>query len=78
MSEALHNGNAVYHLTWDKDNEVWHDCVQVVRDGLLAAKRVNRVGRDSCFSNTPRNIAVLLHSKAHVVLVAYANNGVLR
>ncbi len=77
-SEALHNGIAVYRLTWDKDDKAWHDCMQVAGNGLLAAGWVNGVGCDSHFSNTPHNMAVLPHSKAHVVVVADAENHPLR
>ncbi len=52
--------------------------MEVAGDSLLAAGWVDGVRRDSCFSNTPRNMAVLPHSKAHVVLVAYTDNRALR
>jgi hypothetical protein len=77
-SEALHNSIAVHRLTWDKDDNAWHDWVQVAKDSLLAAGQIDVVGRDSCFLNTPRNMAMLPHSKAHVVVVANADNNALR
>ncbi len=77
-SKALHNGLAVYHMTGDKDDEAWHNCVQVAGDGLLTAGWVDGVRLDSCFSNTPCNMAVLPHSKAHVVVVANTDNCTLR
>ena len=77
-TKALHNGVAVYRLTWDEDDEAWHKCVQVAGDGLLEAGWVDGIGRDSRFSNTPRDMAVLPHGKAHVVVIADVGNRALR
>ncbi|KAL3785185.1 hypothetical protein ACHAW5_011210 [Stephanodiscus triporus] len=80
-SKALHNGVAIYRLTWDEDDEAWHNCIQVAGDGLLEAGWVDGIGKDSRFSNTPRDMAVLplaKTKKAHVVVVADVDNRALR
>ena len=75
---AMHNGMAIYRLTWDEDDESWHSCVQVAGDGLLDAGWIDGIGRDSRFSNTARDMAVLPHDTAHVLIVADVDNRALR
>jgi hypothetical protein len=76
---AKHNGVAIYRLTWNEDEEEWHNCIQVAGDGLLEAGWTDGIGRASRFSNTARDMAILPHtSNTHVVIVADVDNRALR
>ncbi|KAL3808842.1 hypothetical protein ACHAXA_003893 [Cyclostephanos tholiformis] len=77
-TKAMHNGVAIYRLTWNEDEEAWHNCIQVAGDGLLEAGWVDGIGRASRFSNTARDMAILPHSKSHIVVVADVDNRALR
>lgn len=76
--EAKHNGVSIYRLTWFDDDEAWHDCVQVAGDGLKEAQWIDGSGRESRFSATPTDMAVLPTMDSHTVIVADTDNRAIR
>ncbi|EED95007.1 predicted protein [Thalassiosira pseudonana CCMP1335] len=78
IEQGVHNGIAIYRLTWYEEDETWHDCVQVAGSGLEEAAWVDGTGREARFSMTPHDIAVLPSMNSHTIVVADADNRALR
>lgn len=76
--DAIHNGVAIYRLTWYDDDQAWHDCVQIAGSGLEDAAWVDGSGRDARFSSTPHEIAVLPSTDSHMIVVGDVDNRALR
>jgi len=79
-ADAVHNGVAVYRLTWrgHEGAEAWHDCAQMAGSGLQAAAWVDGVGGAARFSSTPRDMAVLPSADSHTLVVGDVDNRALR
>ena len=75
---GVHNGVALYRLTWKPDEESWHECVQVAGSGLESAAWVDGDGRQARFSMTPHDIAILPTRDSHTIIVADADNRAVR
>ncbi|KAL7478934.1 hypothetical protein ACHAW6_004688 [Cyclotella cf. meneghiniana] len=75
---GVHNGVAMYRLTWKPDEEQWHECIQVAGSGLASAAWVDGDGKQARFSHTPHDIAVLPSLDSHTIVVADADNRALR
>mmetsp|Transcript_31115 Transcript_31115/g.65073 ORF Transcript_31115/g.65073 Transcript_31115/m.65073 type:complete len:630 (+) Transcript_31115:92-1981(+) len=78
IERGIHNGVALYRLTWDEDQEQWHDCVQVAGSGVEAADWVDGTGKEARFSMTPHDIALLPSMTSHTIVVADVDNRALR
>lgn len=78
--KGQHNGVAIYRLTWDEDDEQWHDCEQIAGSGLQDAGWVDGSGKEARFSATPHDIAVLPteDSKSHIIVVPDTGNRAVR
>ena len=76
--QGVHNGVAIYRLTWKPDKEEWHECVQVAGSGVESAAWVDGDGKQARFSMTPHDIAVLPTRDSHTIVVADADNRALR
>ena len=75
---GVHNGVALYRLTWKPDEEEWHECVQVAGSGVEEAAWVDGDGKQARFSMTPHDISVLPSSNSHTIVVADADNRAVR
>ena len=75
-----HNGVALYRLTWDDDDEQWHNCVQIAGSGLKDAAWVDGSGKEAQFSATPHDIAILptSDSKSHIIVMPDTGNRAVR
>lgn len=78
VENGVHNGVAIYRLTWKPDEEEWHECVQVAGSGIEEAAWVDGDGRQARFSMTPHDIAVLPSRDSHTIVVADADNRAVR
>ncbi len=78
--KGQHNGVAIYRLTWDDDDEAWHNCVQIAGSGLQDAGWVDGSGREAQFSATVHDIAVLPtnDSKSHIIAMPDTGNRAVR
>jgi hypothetical protein len=76
--DGVHNGVALYRLTWKPDEEAWHECVQVAGSGVETAAWVDGDGKQARFSMTPHDIAVLPSSDHHTIIVADGDNRAVR
>jgi len=75
---VAHNGVAVYRLTWYDDDEAWGDCTPIAGDGLKAAGWTDGSGRESRFSATPSDFAVMPTNESHMLVVGDVDNRALR
>jgi hypothetical protein len=75
---GVHNGVAIYRLSWKPDEEQWHECVQVAGSGVESAAWVDGDGKQARFSMTPHDIAVLPSLDSHTIVVADADNRAIR
>lgn len=75
-----HNGVAIYRLTWNEDEEKWHDCEQVAGSGLKEPAWVDGSGKEAQFSATPHDLAVLPteDSESHILVIPDTGNRALR
>ena len=78
--QGQHNGVAIYRLTWDQDDEQWHNCVQIAGSGLEDAEWVDGSGKEARFSATPHDIAVLPTDdpQSHILVMADTDNRAVR
>uniref|UniRef100_A0A7S2LEE1 Uncharacterized protein n=1 Tax=Skeletonema marinoi TaxID=267567 RepID=A0A7S2LEE1_9STRA len=78
--KGQHNGVAIYRLTWDDDDEQWHNCVQIAGSGLKDAEWVDGSGKEARFSATVHDIDVLptADSKSHIIVMPDTGNRAVR
>ena len=75
-----HNGVAIYRLTWDDDDEQWHNCVQIAGSGTEDAGWVDGSGKEAQFSATVHDIAILptTDSESHIIAMPDTGNRAVR
>lgn len=73
-----HNGVAIYRLTWYEEDEAWKDCIPIAGDGLKEASWVDGSGRESRFSATPVDMAVMPTEESHMIVMGDVDNRALR
>ena len=78
--KGQHNGVAIYRLTWDDNDEAWHDCEQIAGSGLQDPAWVDGSGKEARFSATPHDIAVLPtdDSQSHIIVIPDTGNRAVR